>query len=369
MEASVGVDIDRSFAMRGQGSPIGDDMSDLNRAGQPMPIGDAELDNVVEIRGAPQSQYQAIRQQPELRALIKQVIGEWGAYILEDKITLKTQTIPQTTEQITAYLTPVLELAQWIQAPSAPRQAPATGTQAAIALRGFHERPEAEKQALLRDFLERIGPQLGQGQVIDAKYWPVEWRGMVGNHQARVKLNQGSGVDIEAKVDNPHGKLYIQHNPKAVPRVGAPPAWDEDDVQLLFLGHGVFIGDSPSGIDLIAQRLKALPPEFGPTIADAMHRNQIDDFGINTFKPGIEVDFDSSLVHMLDPEGQIIHTMQVVRWVADLLQATPPSEHDANAPSGPFVLGPVKTTCAYCQTNFVSGTTASCPNCGAPVTA
>lgn len=366
-KAEIDLSVGWSFLVKGHGRQAdweGD-------AGQPTPSGDPALDSVIEIRGAPPVLHQEIQQQAELRALLKQVIGEWGAYISRDDLVLKTPTVPQTPEEIMAYLTPLLELARWVSEPTAPRTAPALGSITAGALRHYNHAADHEKLPILQSFLERIGSQLGQGQVFaNINDREVEWRGTVSGFPTRIKVDHWPRVVVEAKVTNQHGELVLEYDADKVPQAGTLPAWDDDDAQRVFFGRGVFIEGSGPDVDLSVRRLRALPPELGDTIAETMVHNDVRFFRMQ--EQSVWARFGPKLTELLDPEGQLVHTTQIVGWVAGVLQSTPTDPSVAQAALNPAgasaAMAQLKMTCSYCNTVFLAGTRATCPNCGAPAT-
>ncbi len=367
MKIEIDTSIGWSFLMKVRGTKAdweGD-------AGQPMPVGDPELDQTIEIRGAPPQLYQVLQSDAQLRALIKQVVGGWGAYLSRDDLVLFVKAIPGTADEIRAYLEPMLELARWLSEPNAPRTGAAVGTAAAGMLGRYDHAPDQEKLPLLHSFMEQLGSTLGPGQAyINTNDEEVDWRGTVNNFPVRIKLDSWPNVEIELKLQHGHGEVDLEFDASKVPEPGAPPPWDESDTVRVFFGKGVFIEGAGVQVDGMLQHVSAMPERVIAQVAEAMARDEVRNFRIDSQR--LWVRMGPELTEMLDPEGQVGRTAQVMGWLAQSLQGAPPDPaalQAAQNPQSAAAMMMMKTSCRYCSTMFIAYPDPNCPNCGAPAQA
>ena len=324
------------------------------------PLGDPALDRAVEIHDAPPALLQGLRGQPELRRLLQQVIGDWGAVVSSQTLLLKTPNIPETPEAIGAIHTPMVELARWLSELHDVSAAPTTEQEAESALRFYANAAQQEKLPLLKGYLEYLSGLIGQGQVyLNTNDREVEWRGVVDSLRTRLTVDQWTKVNIEIKIQNPHGAIIVEYDPSKVPQVGAPPPWDESDIQRIFLGKGVFVEGPSAEAERAVRVLRELPTGAIPTVSDTMAWAELECIRVSDVS--VHATFGPELVRLRAPSEQLPQAIKNLGWLAGVLQSTPADP--ALAASG----AQLTITCAYCHTLYTTNHDRwTCPNCGAP---
>jgi hypothetical protein len=359
MKIEVDLETDGSLVIKRRGMALEDD----DGAGEPMQLGDPQFDQLVELRSVPGAVLEALRAQAELRNLIASVVGQWGGYVLDGELIVKSQQFPTAAEHLMAYVQPMAELGRWISEPAAPRAHSALGTAASASMGQLSQMPEPQKLQHIHGFLTQLGANIGQGQAfIKANDNEVEWRGSANNYPVRIKVDAFPDVEIECKVQHGHGSLELEYDQEKIPEQGAPPPWDESDVQRIFVGRGVFMERTSYDVDAHLGTYNGLDKQCTTAISEAIQREDIRYFRIGP--GGIHVYFRPNLSEMLDPEGQIVRVALLLGWVGQWLSGTSPPE-PAVGPQG-HVMAVHKITCAYCNTMFPFSAQPFCPNCGAP---
>jgi hypothetical protein len=210
----------------------------------------------------------------------------------------------------------------------------------------------------------------------------------------RIKCDRFPYVHMTLQVEHHYATIDLEWDESKVPQVGAPPAWDESDTQRVFVGKGVFLKGSASGVKkelelaralpaelsrpLVEamgaagtvneqlERFRRLPPELSQPLVEAMSRDHARFFRI---RDEVWVEFEL-LRDMPDPWNKLVAHGQFLGWLAEKLTAGGPPEPTASDAQQP--LAALKITCAYCGSLYLlvpqtaSHQTYGCPNCGAP---
>jgi hypothetical protein len=365
MKVEVDLRSGPSLLLKSRGSA---ELRHESAAGSPTPVGDPQFDAAIDLRGASPVLLQALHAQPELRTMVLGVIGG-GATVSRDDLVYRTKTMPNGAQDVRVWLDPMLELARRLDDPTGSHQAPATGTAAAVQLSRVGKLPREQRLPHYQQFLQQVGSQIGPGQAIaNHNDNEAEWRGSYQGLPMRIK-HSFSGVEIEVKLNNPHGRVSFQWDASKAAEQTAVDAWDERDSVYVFVGKGVYLEGSQADVDLEAARLRSLGDQLTNAVAQAMPAERMRYFRL--YNDRVWVDYRQDLDEMLDPEGQLVRGAQLAGWAAQIVQSIPPNPelqqvtHHGWQAGG---LAPVqKVKCGYCYTLYLwrMGVVA-CPNCGAP---
>ena len=110
--------------------------------------------------------------------------------------------------------------------------------------------PEAAVQARVQAFFERVGNQVGEGKTVVKKNDDdVEWRGQYQSVPIRIRYDTFGEIEMEAKVNYPHGLLSLGWDPEKVEETATNDAWsDEDDICVL-VGKDLFVVGTPDDVN------------------------------------------------------------------------------------------------------------------------
>jgi len=222
-------------------------------------------------------------------------------------------------------------------------------------------------------FLQTIGPQIGQGQVIPKPSDDeIEWRGTSYNLPCRIKLDAFRDVEIAVKLQNPHGTCDLEWDAEKAPDPQAVDPWDDSDTVRVFVGRCTYIEGFADSIDEELTVFNSLPPDLTTPIIQSMQRDGIRYFRMRDSE--VTADFRDNLNELQDPAQKVTTLAQLVGWAAAFLVGTPPKAGAAQAgmPMQPGMPAPAaapavhKVTCRYCRSLYLWGPTQQCTNCGAP---
>jgi hypothetical protein len=260
---------------------------------------------------------------------------------------------------------------------SARKRERAVGSAASSAAAGPREErlsdlPEAAVQARVQAFFERVGHQVGEGKIVVKKNDDdVEWRGQYQSVPIRIRHDTFGDIEMEAKVNNPHGLLSLGWDPAKVEETATNDAWsDEDDICVL-VGKAVFVEGTPDEVDEELAHFRCFPQEAVQAVMARMGEHEIGYWHVGESR--VALGFTPKLDDLADAEERVSQAAQLLGWFVQVLEGTPvdpasPAAHQGaeDAPPAPTV----KTaTCAYCKVRYLWTGDYRCPNCGAPVQA
>lgn len=369
MRIQISLGMDSRLVLFRRGAPPDKNFLDEpeweSQAAPAVQTGDGAFDQQFDLRGASPVLLQALQGKPEVKQLIRQVIGTMGAYIVPSGMGSDLEMFaPLTTraDDIVTRLRPMLDLARWLQAPLAPHAPGAPGAPLVGPLNRLQSLPVEHCLAELQAFLPAALTPVGPGQAfVSQEGGGIDWRGTTAGLPLRVVVDSSGGVELHVKAQHPHGELKLYWDATKIPAVGTPPAWDASEATTVFVDRGVFVHGDPQQLELQLQRLRTFAPEVRSAIADGMRRDDVSQLHWST--DGLELTVGWRLSELLDPASQLARVAQLAGWVAQQLQAVPP-DPGANQPSGAAPTS--RMTCRYCSTLYLLGPQSCCPNCGAP---
>ncbi len=358
----VGAHFDRTLTITRSGEPARVHVpSQPHGWNYPTPAGISEFDSQISLCGAGPSIVQSLHVHAELRSLLLDVVGAMGAQVRTGKVVFKRRSTWTNEAELIELMGPVLDVAKWLSEPAAPHpqlsQKLSAGSHAIAATVSRDIRGPERQQAMWR-LVHAIGQQAGQGEVtFDSKERSTDWRGLVHGCPTRIRVEISSTVMVNLTLRNHAARFVLEYDPTAIPQVGTPPAWDDDEQVKVFVARGVYFAQHD---EAEMASFRELPKEAQDALCSAIQRDSLRWVSVEPTQLAIR--YRHHVNDMVDPVKDISRGALLLGWLAQHLAALPPSVALSSPPGQSLNL---RVTCRYCSTAFLHGCLIYCPNCGA----